>query len=523
MKFIKLKHAFSLIELIVGITISMLLMVSVGVFISGGMQNIFAGQKALENIDDFTNFAYNLNKSIDLIQSGSFVPINTSSGIIFKRGQNFGDGGFSYIGSQILDGVYCGSGSINTQTNHIFIKSFIPFEEQSEDIFSNYDDILTSNIQAVGTKIYKSFQKENRVAIRNGTNWDTIVGKEIYGDGFTQGGNGTDIYLNYPTGLATDGTNLYISDTLNNRVLYLDNTDKIHLLLDESDGLEEPTGLYYDDSEKALYISNSQKGEIIKYSSKSLANNPELKISGINTNVINRLEMSFYNRDGTDNNITGPTNKTDITFSNVAKNDDYLGITNNKFDYYFVNYNGSIYNEPSCIGTEERLIGGNPVKCLSTGTGQTSTNLIRNFNDTTIDLNNITPILSNTGSYYINIKLFNGATEKYSEFYAYFTQSDDDLTTKNDNTLTTVYSGINYPTGIWGTGATDHNIFGDSTYSDLAYHDSDYLLDIPIKSIDITNNSNDLLTIILKYFKTYNCYNTDEKVEKTFITKKNLK
>ncbi len=53
--------AFSLVELIVWITISMLLMVSIWVFVNSGMKNIFLQQKSLEfasNINDFSNTLY---------------------------------------------------------------------------------------------------------------------------------------------------------------------------------------------------------------------------------------------------------------------------------------------------------------------------------------------------------------------------------------------------------------------------------------------------------------------------------
>ena len=89
--------AFTLIELVVWITISMLLMVSVGIFVSSGMQNIFNGQKVLENTDDFTTFSNNLLTSFNLIQSWTTSPISTGSWIIIKKWTDFWNGGFSKI------------------------------------------------------------------------------------------------------------------------------------------------------------------------------------------------------------------------------------------------------------------------------------------------------------------------------------------------------------------------------------------------------------------------------------------
>lgn len=512
-----MKKAFSLIELIVWITISMLLMVWVWIFISNGMQNIFAWQKVLENTDDFTNFSNNLNISLSLTQSWSFSPVNTSSWIIFKRWENLADWWFSYIWTEILDNTYCESGAMDSKTNNIFIKSFIPFEEQNEDIFDELKWWYTWTLLATSW-IYTSYQKENVV---KKSDWTIIVWKGIFGDKFIEWASWTDIYLNSPTWLASDWTNLYISDTLNNRVLYLDNSNKIHLLLDETDWLNEPTWLYHNNS--SLYIANSWNWEILKYSSKSTITNPTLSLSWITLNPINRLEIDFFNQDWTNNNIIGPTNKTKITFSNITKNDDFLWIQNNKLQYYFVNYDWVDYSEPSCTWIEERLVWWNPVKCISNWTGTTSTNLAKNFNNTTIDIQNITPLLNNTWSYYVNLKLFNLTTEKYSQFFSYFTQSDNNLTTKWDNKLTVLYSWLNYPTWIWWTTASDFNQFWDWTYSNIPYHSTDNLLSIPVKSLDIINTPNDLITLILKYYKSYNCYNTDEKVAKTFIIKKNLK
>jgi len=515
--------AFSLVELIVWITISMILMVSVWVFVSGGMQNIFGWQKILENTNDFINFSNNLNKNLVLIQTWSFPPTNTSSGIIFKISPNFSEGWFTYIWTKIIDQVYCESGSQDSKTNNIFIKNFIPFEEQWENTFTGYTSILSSNPINFLWKNYKSFQKEHGIAVENWLNWDIVVWKWIFWDKFAEGTNWTGIYLNSPTWLATDWTYLYISDTLNSRILYLDNSNKIHLLLDETDGLNEPTWLYYDDN--TLYIANSWNWKILKYSSKSIASNPTLTLSWVTQNIINKIELSFFNQDWTNKTISWSTNKNDITFSNNIKNitGDYMWITANKLQYYFVKYDWLEYSEPTCILNDEKLVSWNPIKCINTSTWKTSTYQPKNLINEIININNISPYFSNTWAYYVNLKLFSWVTEKYSEYFPYFTQSDNNLTTFWDNTLTVLHTWLNYPTWIWWTWATDFNVFWDWTYSDLQYESHDYLLNVPIKSLNITNTPNDLITIILKYYRSYNCYNLDEKVEKTFIAKKSLK
>jgi hypothetical protein len=47
-------------------------------------------------------------------------------------------------------------------TNHIFTKSFIPYEEIGEDIFSNFDNTLNSEI--VSTDTYTSDYKNHTIS-----------------------------------------------------------------------------------------------------------------------------------------------------------------------------------------------------------------------------------------------------------------------------------------------------------------------------------------------------------------------
>ncbi len=508
-----MKNAFSLIELIVWITISMLLMVSVGIFITNWMNNIFIWQKTLENTDEIINFTNILNKSIGLIQTWSFAPINTSSGIIFKRWQNFWDGWFSYIWTEILDQVYCNSDSENSETNNLFIKNFIPFEEQWEDIFIDYDSILISTGIMIWEEMYRSYQKENVI---KDSNWNIIVWKGIFGDKFLEWTNATDIYLNSPTWLATDWTNLYISDTLNNRILYLDSNSKIHLLLDENDWLNEPTWLYYD--EHSLYISNSWNWEILKYSSKNINNPSSLTLTWFTISNVSKVEISFL---WASNIWLSDYNTWSINFVDITTSTDYLTWSTNKLKYYFVNYN-SESNQWTCSWNEIDLILDNPIQCVSSWTWKTS--IYQNMTISNIIVNNIINT-TNTWSYFIDLKLLNSSNNiLYQNYFPYFTKSDNDLTTKWDNTLSVLYSWLNYPTWIWWVWNNDFNEFWDRSFDDdLRYHSSDYLLNIPVKSLNITNIANDLLTIIFKYYKSYNCYNLDQKIEKTFILKKNLK
>jgi hypothetical protein len=500
------KKAFTLIELIVWITISMILMVSVGIFVSSGMNNILLWQKVLENTGNFTDFANNLHTSFNLIQSWSIIE-ETASWIIFKRWQNFWEWGFSYIWTETLSWVYCESDSENINTNSVFIKTFIPFEEQWEDIFNDY----TWSLTATGWTDYISYQKEHVI---KDNSWNIIVWKWVFWDKFTEWANWTDIYLNSPTWLETDWTNLYISDTLNNRILYLDSSDKIHLLLDESDWLNEPTGLYYDDTDKALYIANSWNWEILKYSSKSTATSPTLTMSWF-TETINKIEVSFS---GANTNVLLNDYLTSsIWFPNTSSSTDYLTWTTNNLEYYFINYLW-INDEIECNWMSNWDIIFNWTKpkiyCTQSWSWKTASDVNTNINE--IKISNIINTWI-TWNYFIDLKL-NGI---HKEYFPYFTQSDNDLTTPEDNILEVLHSWLNYPTWIWWP--SNYNEFWDWSYLDLEYNSTDTLLLTPVKSLEITNSANDLISLVLKYYKSYNCYNLDEKIERTFLLKKNLK
>ena len=70
------KKAFTLIELIVWITISMLLMVSVGLFISGWMKNILSQQKIIENTNNLTEFSSKIYSNFNIIDKSDFSVIS---------------------------------------------------------------------------------------------------------------------------------------------------------------------------------------------------------------------------------------------------------------------------------------------------------------------------------------------------------------------------------------------------------------------------------------------------------------
>ncbi len=523
--------AFTLVELIVWITLSLILMMSVSLFVSSGMQNILTQQKVIDESSHFIENTARFQNFFHLIDSSIFIPTTTASWVIFKINKEYSSWGFAYFWEETLSWSYCLSDSETPETNHVFLKTFIPFEEQWEDIFSNFKQTLTGSI-IVWLDTYISDQKHHTVS----KNWDIIIWKGIFWDQFIDWVSGTGIYLNSPTGLAHDGINLYISDTLNNRILYLDSSNTMHVLLDEKDGLSEPTGLYF--SNNSLYIANSAKWEILEYSSWDSDKKMNIKFAINKTiNDVRNVSLEFLSWAI---NITEPDNTNDFAFVGINKNiwNDYLSGSTNQLLYYFSDFwnNYSTQTNQLCSWTGPfynmdswELIKETFDSCSGTWTLRKWRNsTIQNIPSwTTIEINTSNDTAWswpwNTGSYYTHT-IISWATDTYERYDYLFTVWDDNLTTKDDNNLSIYSSWLNYPTWIWWTWISDYNSFSPWIQNLPFSKDYDTLLNSPLESLNLTlDNTNKLFTAIIKYYRVYNCYNPDEKNMKTWVLKKNLK
>lgn len=433
---------FTLVEILVWISISMILMISIWFLISWWIKNITSQEKIIKDSWDFLSFESKINNYFQNINT-NFEPIKTNSWIILKINQNYDEWGFIYIWetkSPLIENswIYCSSWSETVETKHIFIKTFIP----EFDIDTQKSHIINW--------IWKWFFWYNEVP----ETWLEL----------------DEVYLNNPTWLESSWSIDFISDTLNNRILYKSWT-KIYELLNKNDWLLEPTDLKIISWD--LYIANSASWEILRYSSENIVS-PELNINWINWNNITEFKISFYNQDWDKN----------ISINDISD----IEIENHTI-LVWDNYNIS-WNE-------------------LTFTFSWWTN--HNFTDNYIKINNLSDF-SSSWTYYIKLDINN-------KFYKYFTQSDDNILTKDDNSLEIIDNSNDYYTkinSIW-----NYNKFSDN--SDKIYNRNyDYILKSPIKELNI-DYTDQLLNIELKYYKKYNCYNTDEKIERTLILKKNFK
>ncbi|MDD5213476.1 MAG: hypothetical protein PHG82_03555 [Candidatus Gracilibacteria bacterium] len=524
----KNKSAFTLVELLVSISLAIVLMVSISMFVTDGVKNITLQKNIVDTNSDFNDFKSIFSNTLSSANK-YLTGFTNSTGALFKLDKSYSVGGFAYIGEQSFTGTYC-SGTDNDSTNHLIIKNFVPFESINTDLFSgyNYDDgtyktsffsgiISKSGIAFTGTyfgptdliingtDMYVSDTLNNTVLKFDKTNTNIapviVAGKP--------GNFGSDLNsLNNPTGLAFGDNILFIADTLNNRILYVSG-GIVSELLNREDGIREPTGLYYDSASKTLYIANSGAGEILSYSSKSSISNPNLNINlNINQNItgITDLLLKFYSG----NNLASPINITgtpSFSFTNIS-------------------------NTAGTVSTGITLK-------YTFGTANT-------FNPGTsyqVNINSLPTSFASTGNYFVNMTL--SGTSTWTENFPYFTQSDNNILTKSDNILKVITGGLSYPTGIKFDGTNiifsdflerkiktidlNGNYISDSPlqvfdFSHIAYNKySDYMLNTPIKSLDLGFFSSNIFSFNLEYYKNYSCNNSKDNISRTYLFKKYLK
>ena len=104
------------------------------------------------------------------------------------------------------------------------------------------------------------------------------------------------------------------------------------------------------------------------------------------------------------------------------------------------------------------------------------------------------------------------------KYFSYFTQWDDSIFTKDDNVLEVISSWLFYP--IWVNNSWVATIFNTGSF-DFTSLEPDFILKNPVKDFD-TDFDNNLLNLKIDYYKYFNCYNTDDKIERTFLIKKNF-
>ncbi len=546
--------AFTLVEMIISVTISIFLLWALSVFMWTWMEAILFQKQNLEAFKSNSSIYSNIYKNISW--ASNFKTIYSNSWVIFKINRRYNKWWFAYIWEKIYNKKFCQTWSLGT--NHLIIKTFIPFENIWADFlaWTSYSSWVNktyffkwkvdwvswkfswpTDFLKKWTDIYISDTLDNTIK----KNWTVIVWKSwIFWNYFKEGIDATKVLLNNPTWLAYWEWKLFFSDSLNDRILYLDSW-KVYSLLDEKDWLNEPTWLFYDNSRKALFIANSWNWNILEFSSSWITNNPDLVFTGITNSNVSKFEIEFLNSSWTwwFIDLTWPTATWSFNFS--WQWEDFLTLTWSKLTYYLEEYNGSEELRSECDSAPKYVMDINwinPIKCTQTGTWivwipRNNVNLYNKI----IKVSDISPDFPND-NYFVKVDMWGN-----TKYFPYFTKSDNLVSTKFDNNLREIAKNLACPTWIkviwnnlivnsfldrkqykinlanWNK-TNNWNLTWFSNFKNLSDNNiSDYISDFPIKWIDFWKDWN-LLSIILKTYKKYNCLDNSKNIEDIEIIKK---
>lgn len=580
-------RAFTFVELIIGMWLSVMLMLVVSLFVSDGISNVFKQKNNLDNLSELNNLNINFIKNFEKIDSSVFV---NSTWALLKLNWWAWSNNFFYLWEKTYNNYYCSTWDYSN-TKHLFIKNIVWYEDLWSDLF--LDNI---NSELWGYKVSFSSGKAYNwsIAFSGGFAWlvwlslwswndlyvsdsianivykldksdlsskaEEIVWNWIFGNTFSSWSTWTWISLNMPTGLAYGDNTLFISDTLNNRILYYV-SGKVYKLLDEYDGISKPMWLYFDTLNDRLFISNTWKNEIIIMQDKVLSS-PDLDInlsSREDISWIVKMRVEFLTWSISLN--TGNTIN-DYTFSNISKNsENYLTWSSNYLDYYFSDFSSlDLSDWPKeiiwCSDNTSYFFDWLTLKKRQVSCSTSATWTIREYSGYDsktflkdsiywLNISNINSSdLSGVWSFYVKIWLYNSFDNLvYTDYFPYYISWDSDIKSIENNTIKsltwfTFPSWISFfsPNIIFNdfierkrkTIDLDWNLVSEVSLSSfdfekLAYNkNSDYIFPYPIESLDIDYSDN-ILSIFIKYYKNYSCLDDGENIVWEYIFKKYIK
>lgn len=467
---LRAKNAFTLIELLIAISISAILMTGIIVFVSSSLTPTIKTQKTLEE--------GNKNNTFESSFRSAFANINGSG--VYATGSSFSDG--------YLTGIFLATRGENLPV------TFVGFKTQTGycDAFSGTES-ETGTVMKLAVRQFILPVEQNNApgytvsasgnAVFSGT---TATGVMIIGMGHpgnildTTSGILTE--LNRPSALVSSGGYLYVADTMNDRVLaYNTSNGTITQILDRIDGISRPTSLYFSGS--ILLVASTGNGKIFSLQ--------DGEWDGFTFFTAFRVAKNFsadslvFTFSGIPL-VTSPTVRGSFTFSGIISAWSDIVNTGSTLQYVFSGWSIPSFSTLTTYG---------------------------------IQINNIAPAPSTAGNYPVRIDFKSGATLNYSDTFRYFTKGDWLLATPTGNILRTFSGGFTYPNTITGpttwSGTIDwQNVLGQNPPG------SEVLSNLPIKSFDYSI-SGKILTIKYIEYTFYDCilgkHRTQERVRKILL------
>lgn len=264
----KINSWFTLVEILVSITISSIIMLWVSVFIVSGMNNIILQKDILSRWSSGAEIFNNLEK---IFQNGVVILKSTWELKIRSAYYTMWDPVYYHIETEKKD-YMCKNWDIQ-ELDFLQISNYNPYLIEDSKYTINYID---QNLYDIS--------------------WNKVLWTNVFSDKFKYWWTGDEIWLNNISGITKYNSYRFIADSGNSRIFYIDNNNKVYPYLWISDGIYAPTGIYYSQEAGALYILNNFWSEIIKVSSNwhSIPNTLEIndKISK-NTGTFNKMQIKI--------------------------------------------------------------------------------------------------------------------------------------------------------------------------------------------------------------------------------------
>lgn len=464
-KTLKNNFWFTLVELLIAVTLSALLMTSVMVFVWTNIRNSKKNEKILSNSNKNSNFETKLLESIENIDSNwiynsGSAYFNYSTWIFLST--KWPNLPITFIGVESFTG-FCDSFSWSANATWTINKLVI-----KEMVWENYIHSWTINyrIDTDKNSIYTSW-------------WILIIWTWLKWNNLDFN-NWTWTELNNPSAIIENSGILYIADRWNNRILSYDiSTGKINEVVNNKNWISNPTDIYYS---WALYITNAWAWNIMKITDVMWTwDKLNLSFKVPKTITFDKIEFTF----DWISSISTPTSSWNFIFSWITKWTNDIVSTWSTLTYYF----------------------------------SWATRVINPWTLYWITINSIDPYPNSTWSYFVKISFLSWAIVQDSLNSPYFTHWDWITTTMKWNTIEILSWWLIYPNNITSSTTWDSEI---TNYNDLLNNSFwiKTISELPIKDFAYSVDW-DILNIKVIYYKYYDCLNENhiikEKIYKKFL------
>lgn len=463
--------AFTLIEILVWVSISVIIMISVWVFVTSGIKNITIQKSILNQESEYIS----LFDDLDDIFSNNFDIISSSNTGLFVKTEGFKFGKPLLYDFWIKTLTWVCENDSEIPVKYLELKNYNPFLLSSWPFSWSY--LRHEIYSSIGGKIAWM-----------GFFWDNFTNEMLW----------SGVFLNNPWGLSRDWVQkTFFSDTGNNRVLYY-SWWRLYLLWDIWYGLYQPTGLLY--SLWELFILNSWKNELWKISSKAW----DPKEIDLVWNMLKNISFDRISLWMSDN--------FDISWSYETGSFIFSWFSPNVWDSVSSSSSEIIYAFSGAKSLSSGDVYG--IK-IPTFTGNfnsywTSYVYVKFYAGTTLVYQKIFPYVVNSDTNIFtlidnDIKIFTWWLDWYYT----------DISLQGANVLLKDYVHKKQLV-LTQNGA----LVSSWTLSTLpTFETTTKMYDIKVKDMQI-NNSGGIMTFKLDYYKNFDCYNPDANIVRTFLFKK---